>query len=133
MRISSLPRLALIAALIVAAGCSGNKGKIEETDWVSLATTIKGKELPPGFQVLQFQKDGHLVYSVAGKPYKGHYALGMGPAVTFTLEEDLEGRKIHPHKVVIDGDQLTLTSADGSALLFQKIKKQKSNSIASSE
>ena len=121
MRISSLSRPALIAALVLTAGCSGNTGKIEETDWASLPATIKGKELPPGFEVLQFQKDGHLVFTVAGKPYKGHYALGMGPAVTFTLEEDLQGRKIHPHKVVIDGDQLTLTSADGSEMTFQQV------------
>lgn len=121
MRISSLSRLVLIAALILVAGCSGNTGKIEETTWASTAATLKGKELPPGFQVLQFGPDGHLVYTVAGKPYKGHYALGMGPAVTFTLEEDLQGRKIHPHKVVIDGEQLTLTSADGSELTFQRI------------
>lgn len=121
MRISSLSRLALIAALIVAAGCSGNKGKIESTVWASTAATVKGENLPAGARVLQFQKDGHLVYTVTAKPYKGSYALGMGPAVTFTLEEDLDGRKIHAHKVVIDGDQLTLTSADGSAMTFQKI------------
>lgn len=121
MRISSLSRPLLIAALVLTAGCSGNTGKIEDTTWVSLAASLKGKELPPGFQVLQFKPDGHLVFSVAGKPYKGHYALGIGPAVTFTLEEDLQGRKIHPHKVVIDGDQLTLTSADGSELTFQRI------------
>jgi hypothetical protein len=63
-----------------------------------------------------------LVYTVAGKPYKGSYALGMGPAVTFTLEEDLEGRKIHPQKVVIEDDQLTLTGADGSELSFRKAR-----------
>ena len=70
---------------------------------------------------MHFDRDGHLVYTVAAKPYKGHYALGMGPAVTFTLEENLEGRKIHPRKLVIDGDWLTLTSADGSELTFQKL------------
>ncbi|HTU22537.1 MAG TPA: hypothetical protein VMG10_31150 [Gemmataceae bacterium] len=122
MRIASLSRLALIAALIVAAGCSGNKGKIEDTTWVSRAAKIKGKPLPPGAQLLQFRPDGHLVYTVAGKQFKGHYALGMGPAVIFTLEEDLKGRKIHPHKIVIDGDELTLTSADGSELTFEKVK-----------
>ena len=122
MRIPSLPRLALIAALVVAAGCSGNKGKIENTTWASRAATLKGRDFPPGALALQFLKDGHLVYTVAGKSYQGHYALGMGPAVVFTLEENLEGRKIHPHKIVIDGDQLTLTSADGSELTFQKVQ-----------
>jgi hypothetical protein len=118
MRIASL---ALVAALILAAGCSGNTDKIEGT-WTSTAGTDKGENPPAGARVLQFGKDGHLLYTVAGKPYKGNYALGMGPAVTFTLEEDLEGRKIHAHKVVIDGDELTLTSADGSELIFQKVK-----------
>lgn len=119
MRLASLPRLALVAALVVAAGCSSNTDKIEGT-WVSEAATVKGEDLPAGARVLQFNKDGHLVYTVAAKPYKGSYSLGMGPAVTFTLEEDLDGRKIHPHKIVIDGDQLTLTSADGSELTFRK-------------
>jgi hypothetical protein len=120
MRSKSLSRWALIAALIVAAGCSGNKGKIEGT-WVSAAATVKGEKLPAGARVLQFLNDGHLNYTNAGKLYKGNYVLGMGPAVTFTLDEDLEGRKIHPHKIVIDDEQLTLTSADGSALTFLKI------------
>jgi uncharacterized protein YndB with AHSA1/START domain len=120
MRKSSLPAVALMAALILAGGCSSNEGKIEGT-WVSTAATVKGEDVPAGARILQFQKDGHLVYTVAAKPYKGSYALGMGPAVTFTLEEDLDGRKIHAHKVVIDGNQLTLTSADGSELTFQKL------------
>lgn len=119
MRIASL---ALVAALLLAAGCSSNTGKIEQTAWVSTAQTVKGEDLPAGARGLQFLPDGHLVYTIAAKPYKGSYALGMGPAVTFTLEEDLDGRKIHAHKVVIDSDQLTLTSADGSELIFQKVK-----------
>jgi len=119
MRLAYFPRLALVALLVIASGCSRNTDKIEGI-WVSEAATVKGEELPAGARVLQFEKDGHLVYTVAGKPYKGSYALGMGPAVTFTLEENLEGRKIHPQKVVIEDDQLTLTSADGSELSFRK-------------
>lgn len=120
MRTASLWRLVLVAALLVAIGCSGNKGKIEGT-WVSTAATVKGKNVPAGSRVLQFGKDGHLIYNIGGKPYKGNYALGMGPAVTFTLDEDLDKRKIHAHKIVIDADLLTLTSADGSTLTFQKL------------
>jgi hypothetical protein len=119
MRLAYLPRLALAAMLVVAAGCSSNTDKIKGT-WVSVPATVNGEELAAGARVLQFDKDGHLVYTVAGKPYKGSYSLGMGPAVTFTLEEDLEGRKIHPQKVVITDDQLMLTSADGSELTFVK-------------
>ncbi len=121
MRPFFLARLVLAAALVIVAGCSNNQGKIEATTWASTATTVQGEEIPAGARRLQFGRDGHLFYTVAGKLYKGNYTLGMGPAVTFTLEEDLEGRKIHPHKIVIDGDQLTLTSADGSQLMFQKV------------
>jgi hypothetical protein len=121
MRSVPLARLALAALLIAAAGCSGNKGKIEDTNWVSQPATVKGEALPAGARGLHFGKDGQLVYTAGGKPYKGAYALGMGPAVTFTLEEEWEGRKIHPEKIVIDGEQLILTSADGSEVTFQRI------------
>jgi heat shock protein HslJ len=121
MRPAFLARWALAAALVVAAGCSSNKGKLESTTWASTATTVNGEEIAAGAQRLQFGKDGHLFYTVAGKLYKGNYTLGMGPAVIFTLEEDLEGRKIHPHKIVIQGDQLTLTNADGKEVVFEKV------------
>jgi hypothetical protein len=120
MRPAFLARLALLAALVVAAGCSDNKGKIEGT-WTSTATIDKGEEVAAGARRLQFGKDGHLFYTILGKLYKGYYALGMGPAVTFTFDEDLDGRKIHAHKITIDADQLTLTSADGKVLTFHKI------------
>ena len=120
MRLAFLPRLALVAALVVAAGCSNNTDKLEGTKWVSLAATIKGKDIPAGAHFLQFLHDGHLLYIVAGRPYKGNYTLGMGSAVTFTLDDELDGRKIHPHKLVVEGDQLRLTSADGKVLTFQK-------------
>lgn len=125
MRLASLPRLVFVVALVVIAGCSSNTDKIlgpegKETNWISEATTVKGVDVPAGMRVLHFEKDGHMVLTLAGKPYKGSYSLGMGPAVTFTLEEDLDGRKIHPHKIVIEGEQLTLTSADGSELTFRK-------------
>ncbi len=120
MRLAFLMRMALVAVLVVAAGCSNNKGKIEGT-WSSVAATINGEDHPEGVRRLQFGKDGHLFYTVLGKLYKGSYALGMGPAVTFTLEQDLEGRKIHAHKIVIEGEQMTFTSADGSSVKFQKV------------
>jgi hypothetical protein len=121
MRPAFLARMALAAALVVAAGCSNNKGKIEATTWTSTATTDKGEEIPAGARRLQFGKDGHLFYTNLGTHYKGNYTLGMGPAVTFTLEQDLDGRKIHAYKVVIDGDQLMLTDADSKVLAFEKV------------
>jgi hypothetical protein len=127
MRPAFRARWALIAALVIAAGCSSNKGKIEETTWMSLAMTENGEEIPAGARRLQFQRDGQLFYTIAGKLYRGNYALGMGPAVTFTLDEDMDGRKIHPYKVVVGSDQLTLTSADGKVFTFEKISKAAAN------
>lgn len=121
MRIASLPRLALVAALVLAAGCSSNKDKIEGTMWNSAASTVKGKQLPAGARQLHFDRDGRLIYADAGRIFKGTYDLGMGSAVTFNLEQEFEGRKIHPYKIVVDGDQLTLTSADGSKVKYVKI------------
>lgn len=121
MRPAFLARVALVAALVVAAGCSNNKGKIEATTWVTPDATGKSDETTEGAQRLQFGKDGHLFYTVVGKLYRGYYTLGMGPAVTFTLEQDLDGRKIHPHKIVVEGEELKLTSADGSELTFRKV------------
>jgi len=123
MRSAFLARLALIATIVVAAGCSSNKGKVEETTWTSLATTEQGEEVPAGARRLQFQRDGQLFYTISGKLYRGNYALGMGGAVTFTLDEEMDGRKIHPFKVVVAGDQLTLTGADGKVVTFEKINK----------
>ncbi len=120
MRPAFLARMALVAALVVAAGCSSNSGKLEATTWKSTATTENGEEVPADSRRLQFQKDGLLFYTVFGKLYRGNYTLGMGPAVTFTLDEDLDGRKIHPLKLVVEGDQLKLTSAEGKVLTFQK-------------
>lgn len=122
MRLAFLPRLALVAALVVAAGCSNNTDKLEGTKWVSLAATIKGEDIPAGARFVEFLHDGHLLYIVAGRGYKGSYTLGMGSAVTFTLDEELDGRKIHPHKIVVDDEQLTLTRADGSQMIFRKTK-----------
>ncbi len=120
MRPAFLTRMALVAALVIVAGCSSNKGKIEATTWTAGATAAKEEETLEGTRRLQFQKDGQLFYTISGKLYKGNYTLGMGPAVIFTLDEDLDGRKIHPFKVDVKGEQMTLTSADGKVLTFQK-------------
>jgi hypothetical protein len=121
MQLRSVLRVALAAALAVALGCSSdNKGKIEETKWLSQAATLQGESLAAGARELLFQKEGHLVYRIGAKVYQGTYALGLGPAVTFHLEEELDGRKIHPEKIVINGNELTVTHPDGSALTYQK-------------
>jgi hypothetical protein len=123
MRFAHLPHLALAALLLLSLGCSSsNKGRIEGTKWTSLATTVKAESLPAGARYLQFDKDGKMVYTVNSQPCNGTYALGLGPTVTFNLEKDVDGRKIHPRKIVIDGDRLTLTDPDGSEVMFQRIQ-----------
>jgi hypothetical protein len=121
MRRTSVALLTLAAALVVA-GCSNNKGKIEETKWSSQEAKVKGQETQAGSRQLQFGKDGHLIYVVGSTAYQGSYSLGMGSAVTLTLDQELEGRRIHPHKLVVDGDLLTMTNADGSEMKFQRTK-----------
>lgn len=120
MRLASLPGLALIASLVIVAGCSNNNADKIEGNWSSEAISLKDEEVPAGARILQFRKDGHLLYAVAGKTFMGSYSMGMGESVTFTLDSELDGRKIHPHKIVINDDRLTLIGADGSELYFRK-------------
>jgi hypothetical protein len=46
----------------------------------------------------------------------------MGPAVTMNFDTELGGRKVHAEKIIINGDQLTMTDSDGTQLTFQKVK-----------
>jgi hypothetical protein len=71
---------------------------------------------------LEFGTDGKMVYRVGSQPCNGTYALGLGPTVTFNLENEVDGRKIHPQKIVIDGDRLTMTDPDGSQVTFQRVQ-----------
>lgn len=122
MRFAQPPSLALAALLLLSLGCSSNnKGRIEGTKWTSLAATVKAGAIPAGARYLEFGKDGKMVYTADSQPSKGTYALGLGPTVTFNLEKEVDGRKIHPQKIVIDGERLTMTDPDGSEVAFQRI------------
>ena len=122
MRSLFVPRVACVAALLLAAGCSSsNKGKIEGTKWTSLAATMKGQPLPAGILQLTFGKDGSVVYKAGPQTFTGTYSLGMGSNVTLNLNQDLAGRKKHVEKVTISGNQLTMTDSDGTQLTFQQV------------
>jgi hypothetical protein len=122
MRPAGTLRLVLLAALLLAAGCSSNKGKIEGTKWSSQAANVKGQALPAGALTLEFGSDGSLVYKAGPQTFKGTYSLGMGDNVTLKLDQELAGRKNHVEKVVINGDRLTMTDSDGTQLTFDKTK-----------
>lgn len=123
MRASHALRVACITALLLACGCSSsNKGKIEGTKWSSQATTVKGKAVPAGVMQLHFQSDGKLALKRGNENYTGAYSLGMGPTVTMNFDQEFEGRKTHAEKIVINGDELTMTDSDGTQVPFQKIK-----------
>jgi hypothetical protein len=122
MRPAGTLRLVLLAALLLAAGCSSNKGKIEGTKWSSQDANVKGQALPAGALTLEFGSDGSLVYKAGPQTFKGTYSLGMGDNVTLKLDQELAGRKNHVEKVVINGDRLTMTDSDGTQLTFGKTK-----------
>ncbi|HEY7424969.1 MAG TPA: hypothetical protein VH682_12130 [Gemmataceae bacterium] len=122
MRLVVVLRLAFAALLLFSFGCSSsNKGKIEDSKWTSLAATVKGETLAAGARYLEFNKDSKMVYTTDGQPHPGTYSLGLGPTVTFNLEKEMDGRKVHPQKIVIDGDRLILTDPDGSEVTFQRV------------
>jgi len=113
--------LFLLALVVLAAGCSSNKGKIEGTKWTSLAGNVKGQAIPAGLEGLEFRSDGGLVYQVAFQTYTGRYSLGALNTVILQLDQPIAGAKTHAEKVVIEGDQLTMTDADGTQLTFAKV------------
>lgn len=123
MRSVSALRLVVLAAVLCLCGCSSsNKGKIEGTKWMSLASTVKGQSLPAGVLQLEFGSDGSLVYKAGPQTFTGKYSLGMGDTVTLKLDQELSGSKNHAEKIVIDGDNLTMTDPDGTAVTFERAR-----------
>jgi len=119
--------LACACALAVAAGCSSsNKGKLEDTRWESLPVTIRNVEFDRGARVLEFKKD-ELVYAFRDangleRTLTGKWAYNAGPYVTLTFDQPLNDRKRHVEKIVVspEGDRLTMTDSDGTAVTFAR-------------
>jgi hypothetical protein len=122
MRTGFVRVMPLFAVLFVVGCSSNNTGKIEGTKWSSLAGTVKGQPIPAGILQLEFRADGGLTYRAGPQTFTGTYSLGGGDAVTFNLDQELAGRKSHREKIVINGDNLTMTDSDGTAISFQKVK-----------
>jgi hypothetical protein len=114
-------RPVLFVLLLLCCGCaSKNKGRIEGTTWTSLATTMNGVHVPAGMVTLEFTATGALTLTTAGERYTGRYSLGFGDNVTFSLDQELEGQKVHYQRVSITGTELTLIDSDGTRFKFQK-------------
>jgi hypothetical protein len=131
MRLAPVLRLAVAAALLCAVGCnSNNKGKIEGTEWNSLATTLKGQNIPAGTLKLKFGADKSLVYNTPMGTFTGTYSLGSGDTVTLNLDKDLAGSRRHAERVTISGDRLTMTDSDGTAMTFERVNSNNNNKPA---
>jgi hypothetical protein len=123
MRPIFIVKLVVILLVLGVVGCSSNnKGKIEGTKWRSVASNVKGQTIEAGALTLEFRADGGLTYVAGPQTFTGTYSLGFGDNVTLNLNQDLAGRKKHVEKVVIKGDQLTMTDSDGTAMTFSKVK-----------
>jgi uncharacterized lipoprotein NlpE involved in copper resistance len=123
MKMATMTRFALLFVLAMLVGCSSNnKGKIEGTKWTSQAASVKGQTIPAGALTLEFKADGSMIYGIIGMNKTGKYSLGMGDTVTFKMDEKLGERKDHAEKIKIEGDVLTMTDSDGTALKFNRAK-----------
>jgi hypothetical protein len=121
MRPAFLLRLLVLVSLAFAAGCSSNNtGKIEGTSWRSDAATVKGRDFPAGHLQLEFRADKSLVYRAGGRTFTGKYLLGPGNMVTFQLEQDLAGKKVHVETVAIHEGRMKVSDSDGTEVTFRK-------------
>jgi hypothetical protein len=123
MRVSSLARFAVLAAVLCIVGCnSNNKGKIEGTKWSSQSMSVKGQTIPAGSIKFEFTTDGKMTYKILETPYTGRYSLGSGDYVTLHLDQPLEGSKTHRQRIIIRGDTLQLIDTDGTSITFDRMK-----------
>ena len=127
MRRATPSLLACACALALAAGCSSqNKGKLEDTRWESVPTTLKNVELKQGDRVLVFEKED-LVYVVKDargeeRTLTGKWEYNSGHFVTLKFDQTLNDRKRHVEKIVVspEGDRLTMTDSDGTSVTFAR-------------
>jgi uncharacterized protein (TIGR03066 family) len=111
-------RLAALGLLVLAAGCaSHNKDK--------LVGKWEAKN-----RALEFKSDQTLTYDVtdaAGQELKltGKYECNSGYFVTLKFDQKLNDRKQHVEKIVVEGDQLTMTDSDGTSVTFTRARDAK--------
>jgi hypothetical protein len=121
MRFRALSPIIFVCLTLPGLGCgSKNAGLLEGTRWVSLEATVKGFVQPAGHTVIEFRRDGSFLYQVAGIRHAGQFDLGRGDLVTIKLDKELDGRQLIVARVTVDGDTLTLSDPDGTAVRFRK-------------
>lgn len=117
-------RIVVLFALL-AAGCSSeNQGKIEGTKWSSVETTVGGKSLPAGARTFAFTEDGSVTCVAGENSWSGTYSLGRGQDVILKMDQTIAGRKKHIETVAIEGDRMTMTDSDGTALEFTRLPEE---------
>lgn len=115
-----------VVMIFAAVGCeSKNKGKIEATRWTSIASTVKGVNVPADTLQLSFGGDGRMIYRIKDpsgyeKTIKGRYSLGFGDSVILDFDETLAGMKTHNQTVKVQNDRLTMIDSDGTSMTFVK-------------
>lgn len=125
MRSLQLASLAIIATILLVAGCSSrNTGKIEGTRWRSdkVEEVKEGKKIvtPLGAKQLEFRADGSMIFQDGSQSSFGTYSLGSGDKVTFKLKKEVGGSKSPASKIIIEDNKLTLVKTDGTEETYSK-------------
>ncbi|MEZ6141772.1 MAG: hypothetical protein R3B84_14470 [Zavarzinella sp.] len=98
----------------------GNKEKLPGTKWANIAGKVKGQDIPAGLLKLEFNKDGTMLYDIAGDDYRGKYEIMEDNKVKWKLEKELGGRKEHVETLTFDEKgNLVVKDADGTTLTFR--------------
>jgi hypothetical protein len=115
----------VLISLVLITGCSSNNaGKIEGTAWKSLAVPgdefEDGQPLRAGAVKVEFTKGGTVYLRGPLGVFDGKYTLDSGDWVTLHLDRELEGKKTHRERVVINGGRMTMIGSDGVPVEFEK-------------
>jgi hypothetical protein len=110
--------------MVLFTGCSSNNtGKIEGTAWRSLAVAgdlfDEGEEAPAGAVKIQFTKGGTVYLRGPVGQFQGTYTLDSGDWVTLHLDRELDGKKTHRERVMINGNRMTMIGRGGVSVTFE--------------
>jgi cold shock CspA family protein len=119
MRTRFLPQVLIVSTVLFVIGCgSSNKGKLEGTMWGATS----------GFSFIEFTRGGKITYIVGAQKYTGTYTLGSGDSITFNLDQDMDGKKVHKVRASLAKDEdagelLTVSFEGGQQVQFGRTQK----------